>query len=745
MSNTQMIVTLGPSTMQEPMLRRMRAKGVSFVRVNLSHSSLETLEECLAMAGRVGLPFVLDTEGSQVRTGILDQDRIELRENALVELWGETRVGNENAIALNPGSILSQLEEGDLVHVDFDTLLLRVCDTSTLDRGFVLARVVTAGILGWRKAVVIDPVLPRRLQLPTLTPKDHAAIRIGLAAGVEHIAVSFVRSGAAVDEAREATQHRMRIISKIECTDALQNLDEILARSDAFLIDRGDLSKEIPIERIPLTQKLVIHRARALGKPVYVATNLLETMVRERKPTRAEVHDVVNTVLDGAAGLTLAAETAIGKYPLECINMLGRLIRHAEGVASRAAISTSPVAEALDRSNYLLDHEAASALVPAHGGTLVNRVAATPFDPEALGGLPRLRLDATKCTEIAQIGIGTYSPLEGFMGRADLEAVLRDMRLANGTPWPLPIVLDTSAEQAAGFREGCDVVLEDERGNALALLHLEDKYGFDREAFASRVFGTLVDEHPGVRMTRAMGPILLAGKITLLRRPESDIREYQLSPRQVRHVFQERGWSTVMGFHTRNVIHRGHEFIQLEALERENCDGLFVHPVIGLRKPGDFHPRFVIKSYETMIEHFYPSNRVVLAAFSTYSRYAGPREALFTALCRKNYGCSHFIVGRDHTGVGRFYPPDAAQRIFAEFPDLGITAVPCDEVTFSRRQSTYVYKPAVAEAGEHLSISGTEVRDLFRQGQMPPEWFMRPEISQLILQALQHGEEVFVD
>ncbi|MDH3691669.1 MAG: pyruvate kinase, partial [Gammaproteobacteria bacterium] len=331
---TKVIVTLGPATADERALRRIKEKGVDFVRINMSHSSIADLERAVRMAKEVGVPFIIDTEGSQVRTGDLEESTIYFKENTNVIVWNKPVTGNRNQLCLRPGSVLGQLDEGDLIHIDFDTLILRVSDTTTLSEGYIATKVITGGFVGENKAVVIDPVMQKKIDLPALSEKDFHSIEVGLRENVEYIAVSFVRSGAAVDEARRATKNAMRIVSKIECIDALENIDEIIQKSDFLLIDRGDLSKEIPIERIPFTQKIIIEKARRQNTEVFVATNLLETMVEQRKPTRAEVQDVINTLLDGAAGLTLASETAIGKHAMECINMLNRLISHAESVVA---------------------------------------------------------------------------------------------------------------------------------------------------------------------------------------------------------------------------------------------------------------------------------------------------------------------------------------------------------------------------------------------------------------------------
>lgn len=742
--NTKIIVTLGPATNNEPMLRRIRDKGVDFVRINMSHSEVADLERTIALSKKVGIAFIIDTEGSQVRTGDLLTDAVLFEENAVVKLWNRPVSGDQQQLCLRPDNILAQLHEGDLIHIDFDTLVLRVSDVSTLGSGYITGRVVTGGIVGRNKAVVIDPVIRTPLNLPALSEKDYRSLEVGLRENVEHVAVSFVRSGETVREVRRLTEGRMRIISKVECIDALEDLDAIIEESDCLLIDRGDLSKEIPVEQIPFTQKIIIDKANRRGTPVFVATNLLETMIDKRKPTRAEVHDVVSTVADGARGLTLAAETAIGRHPLECINMLHRLIVHAEGVMQHGDPRQREFLQVLDRTDYLRRHEVSSLVMP-HGGVLVDRgVSPDAVDLEAL---PKVQLEERAQMEVEQIGTGTYSPLQGFMNQSEVNSVLDTMRLTSGVIWPIPIVLDVPTATAAPLREGQTVALVDGSGQALALLHLEEKFALDRESYSRRLYGTTDDQHPGVQLVDRLHPMLLAGKIDLLRRRESAVREYELSPRQVRNLFQDRGWVTVLGFHTRNVIHRAHEFIQLSAMEEESCDGLFVHPVIGQKKAGDFHTKFIVQSYQKMIDEFYPKNRVVLATFSTFSRYAGPREALFTALCRKNFGCSHFVVGRDHTGVGSYYRPDAAHRIFDEFPDLGIRAVKFEEVFFSRQAQRHVHHRGDAErvANDRMTISGTQARELFTRGEMPPDWFMRPEISRLILDALARGERVFVD
>jgi pyruvate kinase len=746
---TKIIVTLGPATNDEPTVRKIKGKGVDFVRVNMSHSSLEDLEASIKLSKKVGIPFIIDTEGSQIRTGDLEQATVHFNENEQVEIYAAPIAGDRERLCLKPGYVIEQLEVGDLIHIDFDTLILRVTDVSAVGEGYITARTITGGLIGRNKAVVIDPVFRKKFHLPPLSPKDYESIELGLREGIEHIAVSFVRSGESIDEVRRATQNRMKIISKIECMDALENLDEIIVKSDFLLIDRGDLSKEIPIEKIPFTQKIILHKASRAQTGVFVATNLLETMIEKKKPTRAEVHDVINTIVDGALGLTLAAETAIGKHPMECINMLNKLIQHSESAIydSDPRTLVKGLIGSLEDANYLLE-DVSSSLVPPHGGKLVSRVLVDTPDEEYLASLPRVSLDENRQMDVEQIAFGVYSPLEGFMDQADFESVLDSMRLTSGVAWPLPILLDVSEATAEGLAVGDVVGLTDGRGEIMALLHMSEKYRFDREDTVRKMFGTDGDDHPGVRMIREMQPVLLAGKVDLIRGRESDTRAFELTPKQLRRLFEERGWAKVLGFHTRNVLHRGHEFMQLKAMEDENCDGLLVHPVVGRKKAGDFKPEYIIKGYERMIESFYPKEKVVFSVFPTFSRYAGPREAVFTALCRQNYGCSHFIIGRDHTGVGDYYAPYASQEIFDRFPDLEIKIVKFNEVFYSKKLNEYVQETTEFQhdEGDKLDfISGSQARTMFLNGESPPAWFMRPEISAIVLDALNDGEQVFED
>jgi len=653
---TKIIVTLGPATEGPRALAAIKARGVDFVRTNMSHSSLEYLGRSLAAAAEVGLPFVIDTEGSQVRTGELNEPVIRVEENAEIRLWNTPVTGNQRELCLRPPSVLAQLQEGDLLHIDFDTLVLRVTDVSTAQRGYVAARAVTGGFVGRNKAVVVDPVVPRRIELPALSAKDLESIQLGLAAGAGHIAVSFVRSGAAVDEVRSVTNGRMSIISKIECVEALERLDEIIERSDWLLLDRGDLSKEIPLERIPFVQKIVIHKARARGKGVFVATNLLETMIERRQPTRAEIQDITNTILDGAAGLTMAAETAVGKHPIECINMLNRLIEHAEAAMGCEAPTAPPLVAALADGGYLIETGGWPSLPRPHGGRLVRRVIA-PSD----GGGPAIALDRRQQMDLELIAHGALSPLEGFMGPADLESVLARMQLADGTPWPMPVLLDVTEAQAAGLAAGQRVTLTDEAGRPIGLLDLTEVFAIDRRDLARRL-----DDPDGQADT---GPIGLAGSVQQFARRDSGTNAYELTPRQTRRLFLERGWQHVLG-DARGDLDERLVRRQRRMLDESSCDGLFIQVPLGDAGQTGLRPADRVRDCERAVERLHGRDTVLVAGLASDPRHASVREVLRSALILMNYGCSHFLLHPEHVASS----PGLAEALDLA-GDLGISFV----------------------------------------------------------------------
>jgi len=725
MKKIKLLCTLGPSSFDKGTVVKLDELGVDIFRINLSHTEIKDLKGLIARIRQyTDKPICLDTEGAQVRTGYVKNKRIFLEEGAYIEITKRKIIGDAKKIPLNPSTAVDQLRPGDMISVDFDSVILLV---TVSDKRHIKAKIVSGGYVGSNKAVTVD----RRIKLPVVSEKDKKAVKIGLRYGIRHFALSFADSKEAVRYFRKLARRKIFLISKIESKEGVGNLDGILSVSDAILIDRGDLSREEPIEKIPFIQKLIIKKANARKVPVYVATNLLESMVKDKKPTRAEASDVINTLIDGADGLVLAAETAIGAHPIPCAVMISRMV---EGFMDHRGGSS--LEELQRRESFFV--------VEPNGGLLVNRVNDC-FDMKNLSRHKTLAVDRRVLLNAEQIALGTFSPLEGFMNKREVEAVIRNYRLPGGAVWTLPIVLQVDKSCAKGFNNGDDVLLTlDEDGKPYAVLHAEDIYSYDTDKFSREVFGTNSPAHPGAALFKRKGNCFIGGKIELIRRLPSECKHYEITPRQARAIFENRGWSRVVGFHTRNVIHRVHERIQMLALEKFHCDGILLHPAVGPKKKGDYTASAILKGYEAMIEGHYPKGRTLLAAFQTYSRYAGPREAVFTALCRKNFGCSHFIVGRDHTGVGNFYGPNDAHRLFGYLGDIGIVPIFFNSMHYCRKCGDYIEKCTHGER-DILSISGTKGRDMIRSGQCPPDWFMRRDISRLILNDIKTGGKVFVE
>lgn len=731
---TKIICTVGPSSLSSDILLRFKNRGADFFRINLSHTEDEDVEKRIKDLLGYGVPIILDTEGSQVRTG--NSSEIEFPEGDTIKLYARAVDCNSSSLFLKPLGVASKLREGDLISLEFSSVLLRVVDDSTLKEGYVHCNVVIGGKIGGKKAVQIESPT---FTLPPFSRKDHLAIELAKKYGVKHFTLSFMESPDSVIKFKQIYPEAIAY-SKIESKKGLSRFMEIARVSEGVLIDRGDLSSQVPLEKIPFIQKLVLKKVRDLGKEAFIATNTLEQMAFSLKPNKAEVNDIVNSVLDGATGIALTKETAVGKYPVETVNMLSNILSQIKFLQNKEKLIDS-----IENTNYIYSDETPELLIKPHGGRLVER-----YLSNYSGNIPvkSMEIDEETIMDVEQIAVGAFSPLEGFLGSKDFHSVVDNYRLASGIVWPLPIIISVDKNKRNEITEGEDIALR-YNGEMYAILHLEEIYQVDKEEEALKIFGTLSPEHPGVSKFLERGDFFLGGKITLLKKRPSDYKVHELTPRQTRKIFSERGWSRVVGFHTRNAIHRSHEFIQLEGLKRGLCDGLFVHPIIGKKKSGDFEAEVIIKTYEKMIEEFYPKSKVIMGTFASYSRYCGPREAIFTALVRKNFGCSHFIVGRDHTGVGNFYPPTASHEIFSKFTkeELGIEPIKFDRVFYSELENRHIHEPEFIDHPEEhkLQISGTQARKMLMEGIQPPEWFMRPEISKMIIDKIKKGEKVFVE
>ncbi len=379
--------------------------------------------------------------------------------------------------------------------------------------------------------------------------------------------------------------------------------------------------------------------------------------------------------------------------------------------------------------------------IAAHGGKLVNRIASSEQKQEFLSKadtLPRIELDERAVSDLEMIAIGGFSPLTGFMNQLDYNRVVSEMRLASGIAWSIPITLSVTEEVADSLKVGDLVRLDNQYGEFIGVLEFAEKYHYDKKLEAINVYRTDEDKHPGVKVVYDQGSVNIAGDVWLLERKENpQFPEYQIDPAASRQMFREKGWKTIVGFQTRNPIHRAHEYIQKCALE--TVDGLFLHPLVGATKSDDIPADVRMRCYEILLEHYYPDDRVILAINPAAMRYAGPREAIFHALVRKNYGCTHFIVGRDHAGVGDYYGTYDAQHIFDKFEpgELGIIPMKFEHAFYcTRTKQMATSKTSPSKPEERIHLSGTKVREMLRRGESPPAEFSRPEVAAELVRAM---------
>jgi sulfate adenylyltransferase len=365
-----------------------------------------------------------------------------------------------------------------------------------------------------------------------------------------------------------------------------------------------------------------------------------------------------------------------------------------------------------------------AALISPHGGSLVDR---TGDRPDGVEALERVVLPSRELSDLELLACGALSPLEGFMGRDDYQSVVEAMRLANGLPWALPVCLSVAQPPRGDL-----VALVDPSGATVGVLEVDDCYAYDREREAEQVFRTTEAAHPGVARLYRQSPLYLAGRVTVFALPEPAFPELAGTPAEMRAEFAARGWRRVVGFQTRNPLHRAHEYLTKVALE--SVDGLFLHPLVGDTKPDDLPASTRVACYRVMVDAYYPADRVVLSTFPAAMRYAGPREAIWHAICRKNYGCSHFIVGRDHAGVGGYYGTFDSQLIFGQFEagELGIEPMFFERAFWCRAcGSMATAKTCPHSLDQHVVLSGTRVRKMLGNGGLPPE-LVRAEVAAVL-------------
>lgn len=375
--------------------------------------------------------------------------------------------------------------------------------------------------------------------------------------------------------------------------------------------------------------------------------------------------------------------------------------------------------------------------IAPHGGCLINRIlegktleAAVQAAPK----LPRLKVNAYTAFDIDGIAKGLFSPLTGFMNEEQTRRVLDTMHLKDGIPWTIPILLAVSAEQAEALEIGGQVAIEDDMGQLVAILRLSEKFSMDHMEIAQKVYGTTDMNHPGVTYTMSLGPVFLAGDLDVLKAREIEFQEYNLTPRETRAAFEERGWKRIVAFQTRNPVHRAHEYLQKVAMEI--CDGLLLHPLMGTTKSDDIPGNVRMECYKVLLDNYYPKTHTMLSLMPVNMRYAGPKEAIMHSIIRKNYGCTHFIVGRDHAGVGNYYGSYDAHYIFEKFDpaEIGITPLFFEHSFFCKACGNMASIKTCPHDQQHrVVLSGTKVREMLKAGEVPPVEFTRPEVAQVLI------------
>lgn len=718
----RVLCTVGPSSLNRPTLEKLAARGVDLLRINLSHTPIERVEPTIDfIRSCTDVPVCLDTEGAQVRTGAMASDVV-VRDRQRVTLTAEPVLGTASRLTLTPSSVFAHLGPNALVGLDFDGVMLLVVGKGP---DGVETIVLNGGRIGSNKAVIVDPAP----SLPALSVKDVEAVGIGVRKGITHYALSFTNSPEDVLQLRGMVGPGVKIISKIESKRGVRNIDGILAVTDEILIDRGDLSREVPLENLPFLQKAIIRKASIARVPANVATNLMESMIVNRKPTRAELNDAVNTMLDGASGLVLAAETAIGSHPVGTVDIvLGLIERY------RRSLGGYRIEDLLDGASVLLPslHGLEGAQTPAAeraSATLASRAAA----------YPSIEIDRQTAMDVEQIVHGVYSPLAGFMTRSELESVLNANRLPDGQIWTMPIILQGRSQEFAAFQSGQSVRLVDEAtGQAIAVLQIQERFELDLNGIAARWFGTSDRSHPGVDRLFSKGRMALGGTLEHLPHADASRSPYHLTPRQTRALFDIKGWNKIVAFHTRNVPHLGHEHIISHACERSNADGILIHPVTGPTAPGAFTPDAVIRAYDRLISA--RVSNALLAAFSTYPRYCGPREDVFVALCSKNFGCTHIVLGLEGTETAGSARDN--REFFRRLGDIGIVPIFFDPVHYAPEKAATVESPVL---NGYRPITVGAIRSCISENRPIPEWCMSADIAALLLEMCKAGEPVIVE
>jgi len=718
----KIIATIGPASFDKGIITKMDRSGVDIFRVNLSHTNIKDYKKIVNQLSKwTSKPICPDTEGAQLRTGnIKSNNGLKILSNKILEIVGSNYKANKNQLSLNTPNIEKLLKIGDLLNIDFNGVLLHIVN---IDKKIIYGRIINGGIIYSNKGINVN----RDIDLPSLTKKDLSVIKITSSKNIPIIFLSFCSNGESIDKLRSYFNYNIQIISKVESKIALKNLDEICKKSDGILIDRGDLSRDVPIERIAFAQNHILEKAGKYKTPVYVATNFLESMIDNPQPTRSEINDIVSTLEKGGSGIVLAAETAIGKFPLECVRMVSNVIKEHQNFKklSYKNLIDKPV-------DYLVS-EPTSFLIKPHGGNKLVNQKIDLFTKNKIKQLPHLKIDEEIISDIIQIAEGVYSPLKGFMDLSEINSVLNDNLLLSNVPWTLPIIFQLKKNEIKKLPEEGEIIFKSKIDNQfVGVLNIQSIEKIDNmQRIALKWFQTDDNKHPGVKRFLDNGEYILSGGVYLFKEYRQKTKvNYEFSPNDTREIFYQNGWQNIIGFHTRNLPHKGHEYIQKLALEKSSSDAILISPVTGIKKKGDLSAEIIIKCYEILIrEGFYSPSGVLLSSFNTFSRYSGPREAVFTAICRKNFGCNYFIVGRDHTGVGNYYNSNASQIIFDSI-DLDMNILFFDKASYCKKRKKVTTQFANSLHNNYkMELSGTIIREMLKKHRKIPKYIIDPLLA----------------
>ena len=670
----ELLSTLGPSSLNKQTLKKLQLLGVSLFRVNLSHTEVRDLKKIINFIRKHStVPICIDTEGAQIRTRLDKQ--ITLKTSQELEIFFNDQK-NKNKLNFYPLKIYNQLKIGDIIYIDFNSVVVEIVE---IKKSSIKVFVINGGVVQTNKGVAVN----KKINMEPLTDKDLKAIKIGKEMNIKNFALSFCSESKDVKKLRSLLDKECKIISKIENVKGFENCAEICRYTDSILIDRGDLSREFKIEDIPLIQKEIVKIAKSFKRKIFVATNFLESMITNDSPNRAEINDIYNTLLDGASGLVLAAETAIGKYPVKSASIIKRVYDNFKKKLPRKIKPSEKTKPYDERTN----------------NTII--------------------VDSFSESDIKQILFGTYSPLDRFMDLDEINSVLNKNQLRDGSTWTLPIVLPIKKNKKELIQKKQIYEIKNNKKDTLCLMQIENVFEINDDTIYKNWFSCNDLKHPGILNLKSRGDFFISGKIINSSLSKNVLKPFEATPKKVKEIIYSKGWHTIVGFHTRNIPHQGHIFIQKKAIEKVNADGIILSPLIGIKKKGDFSNDFIMKSYKELIKSNIHKNRALLCFLDIYPRYAGPREAIFTAQCRKNLGCTHFIIGRDHSGLSNYYENNDINNFYQQTQNLGIELILFDNVGYDSKKKKYGFYN-----GKMKKISGSMVRDYIKSKKKIPNYLL---------------------